>query len=270
MSYAHRVSTLESATLPSLLTLSVVSHGQGDLLAGLLDDLSRHHGLAGLPVVVTLNLPEPFDATRWPALDITVRRNTVRRGFGANHNAAFGDCRTPWFAVINPDLRLPVDPFPSLVATAAALPNPGVVAPCIVDSAGHTQDSVRANPTPWSVARRVFDRRIGRGDTAGFFWLAGMFLLFSADAFRRVGGFDEGFFLYYEDYDVCARLQKQGFSIAVDRQANAVHDAQRQSHRSARYLRWHVSSLLRVWTSGVFWWALLGRGRSGRGKIRTE
>ena len=244
------------------ITVSIVSHGQGQLAARLLEDLSR---LNVAEVVVTFNLPEQEGfLSGIPGQAVTVIRNAVPKGFGANHNAAFAKCRTPWFAVLNPDVRLPLDPFTSLLSTASGLSSPGVVAPTIVDPSGRVEDSVRANPTPCSVAGRVFDRSIGRVDaTTGaaqeFYWLAGMFLMFSSDAFRRIGGFDERFFLYYEDYDVCARLRRSGFEIAVDRRVQAVHDARRDSRRSGRHLRWHLASLLRVWMSGNFWRALRRR-----------
>jgi GT2 family glycosyltransferase len=211
--------------------------------------------------VVTLNLPgEIFDAAAWPDLDIVVIRNATPRGFGANHNTAFAHCKTSWFAVLNPDLRLPSDPFERLLETAASLARPGAVAPRIVDSTGRDEDAVRTNLTPWSVLRRKLDRNAGRArnatrsDTREFFWLAGMFLLVSTPAWRQVGGFDERFFLYCEDYDLCARLDRAGYLLAVDRSVSAVHDAQRDSRRSQRHLRWHVGSLLRVWTSSAFWW----------------
>jgi N-acetylglucosaminyl-diphospho-decaprenol L-rhamnosyltransferase len=247
------------------VTVSIVSHGQGPLARLLLGDLSR---LDVAEVIVTLNVPEDEGFLRaFSGRLLTIIRNPIPKGFGANHNAAFSRCSTPWFAVLNPDLRLPQNPFGSLLATASNLLNPGVVAPAIVDPAGAMEDSVRVNPTLWSVAGRVFNRRIGRAEIAPnapagseFYWLAGMFLVFSSGAFRRVGGFDERFFLYYEDYDVCARLRRSGFAIAVDRRVRAVHEARRDSRRSWRHFRWHLASLLRVWTSAIFWRLLFSRG----------
>lgn len=249
-----------------MFTISVVSHGQGRLVRRLLKDLSTR---TGFELILTINIPEDEGfLMACKGLPVTVVRNATAKGFGANHNAAFARCKTPWFAVLNPDLRLPDDPFPLLLEMASGLRNPGVVAPRIVDSSGHTEDSVRSNPTPWSLVGRVFSRRIGRADQAsqagetGFYWLAGMFLIFSSEAYRQVGGFNERFFLYYEDYDVCARLRRAGFTVAVNQQARAVHDAQRSSRRSLRPLGWHLTSVLRVWTSSVFWWAMLSRKHS--------
>lgn len=253
------------------LTLSIVSHGHGPLLAHLLDDLSRLKPQSPCQVIVTLNLAdEAFDPAAWPALDILILRNEAPRGFGANHNAAFAHCRSNWFVVLNPDLRLPVDPFALLVERACLDPRLGVVAPRIVNSLGKAEDSLRANLTPWSLFRRAFDRTAGRAEKVlspgrhdGFFWLAGMFLVFPSEAYRRIGGFDERFFLYCEDYDICARLRYHGYRLAMDHRVIAVHDAQRDSRRSRRHLRWHLSSLFKVWMSAAFWRATFNVRKPG-------
>lgn len=241
------------------ITLSVVSHGHGALLWRLLDDLQLHKSLRGVRVIVTLNVPEHFDVARWPGLNLLILRNEQPLGFGANHNAAFLHSTGRWFVVLNPDLRLPDNPFPALIAAAEAHTRPGVLAPRIMSLDGRDEDSVRLNLTPWSLLRRRFDTGAGRvplsvaNSTQGFFWLAGMFLMFSADAYRQIGGFDERFFLYCEDYDICARLHLTGKDISVVPAAKAFHAAQRDSHRSSRHFRWHLMSLIRVWISATFW-----------------
>lgn len=249
------------------LSLSIVSHGHGALLDRLLDDLNGMDGLRGTRVVVTLNLfHESFNAARWPHLDFVVLRNVSPRGFGANHNVAFCHCNTPWFAVLNPDLRFKRgNPFPALIATASQSERIGVIAPRIQNSEGQLEDAVRSNLTPWSlVGRRLLQHRkplvVSRVAQLGtpFYWLAGMCLLFATDPFRELGGFDERYFLYCEDYDLCARLYAAGYALAVDPQVRVVHDAQRDSHHSRRHLRWHLVSLVKVWTSRIFWRVTFG------------
>lgn len=229
------------------LTVSIVSHGHGDLVTHLLADL------AALPaprprVILTLNVPEDTPSD-FPDLDVTLVVNPAPKGFGANHNAAFALATSPWFAILNPDLRLPTPPFAALIA--AASPAVGLVVPRIVDADGRDEDAVRANLTPWSLlVRHVAGRR--RVAPRGFRWFAGMFLLARADAFAAVGGFDERFFLYCEDYDLCARLVLAGWRLLLVRDVAVVHDARRDSHRSRQHLRWHLASLAKVWRSPAF------------------
>src|SRR5690606_33557130 len=76
-------------------------------------------------------------------------------------------------------------------------------------------------------------------------WVAGMFMLFESHAFANLQGFDERFFLYYEDVDICARIWETGSKLVVCPKVSVVHDAQRDSHRKMKYLYWHISSMLR-------------------------
>ena len=133
----------------------------------------------------------------------------------------------------------------------------GVIAPSIVNSSGAPEDAIRKNLTPLSV---VFRRALGNrkplsspNKHEGFFWIAGMFMMFPSEVFRAIAGFDERFFLYCEDYDICARLHLAGYKLVVDTNTRAVHDAQRDSHRSLKHLRLHLTSLFKVWSSSAFW-----------------
>jgi len=76
-------------------------------------------------------------------------------------------------------------------------------------------------------------------------WVAGMFMLFRGDAFRAVGGFDEHFFLYYEDVDICRRLGLFGLATLYVPGVTVIHDAQRESRRNLRLMRIHAASAAR-------------------------
>ena len=76
-------------------------------------------------------------------------------------------------------------------------------------------------------------------------WLAGMFMLFRSDAYRTVGGFDEAYFLYYEDVDLCHRLRASGASVMFEPGAEVVHDARRASRRNPRLAMHHLAGIFR-------------------------
>lgn len=245
------------------LALSIVSHGHGALLQRLLSQLNAEPSLAGVKVVVTLNLPgERFDPGMFPELDITVIRNSSPRGFGANHNAAFEQCAARWFGILNPDLALAEgEPFSTMIlrADTAQAQNIGLVAPRVVAANLAPEDSVRGNLTPWSLIRRSLGSRTPLSPSgvsrrgSPFYWVAGMCMLARAQAYRDVGGFDERFFLYCEDFDLCARMYDRGFGILLDDRSRIIHEAQRDSHRSWKHLRWHLASLMKAWCSPAFW-----------------
>lgn len=147
----------------------------------------------------------------------------------------------------------------------------GLAAPCIHNPSGQLEDSARKFPTPWRIAHRVLTRRRTRDYAAPSTalhpdWVAGMFLLLRTPVYREMGGFDEKYFLYYEDVDLCARIRLAGLDIVQLPLPGVVHDAQRASHRDPKYLRWHVGSMLRFFCSRVFmrlqWRRLTGRGQA--------
>lgn len=248
--------------MKSRYTISVISHGHGGLLRTLLRDILALPSASLADVVVTLNLPgEQFDADEFQGLRLSVVRNASPQGFGRNHNNAFKHCATEWFFVINPDLRISQDAFADTLRAALHYPGAALLAPAVINPAGAVEDSVRENLTISSLWARHKAKRAAEptptpaasSSDIPFRWFAGMFLCLRASAYRAVGGFDERFFLYCEDYDLSARLYLAGYGLAHVPEVAVVHDARRDSHRSFRHLRWHLASLMRVWLSGAFW-----------------
>jgi N-acetylglucosaminyl-diphospho-decaprenol L-rhamnosyltransferase len=178
--------------------------------------------------------------------------NPHPKGFGANHNAAFRLAKGQMFCVLNPDIRLKIDPFPALIE-ALVSPQVGVAAPRILDTAGGTEDSARRFPTPSYILQKILgltpklDYRLDDSSLSPD-WVAGMFMLFRQEVYAELNGFDERYFLYYEDVDLCRRLRKRGYEVRLLPTVSAVHDARRDSRRSLRHLRWHAQSMLRYFT----------------------
>ena len=239
------------------ISISVVSHAQIGLVNNLLRNIEEHCKNSSLELILTLNLNEtlPFllDSFSYP---IKVVRNATPKGFAANHNQAFAHATGQYFCVMNPDIRLDNNPFPVLLACLKDR-SAGIVAPLVLGANGEIEDSARRFPTPWRILRkaaggvRTPDYVIGK---ECFYpdWVGGMFLLFPRGIFEKLGGFDQRYFLYYEDVDLCARLRLLGYEVVVCPQARVIHHAQRSSHRSFRYLRRHLRSMMRFFLSPVY------------------
>lgn len=212
------------------------------------------HDLAGCPevtrVVLTINVPEQEAVLPPPLAGRTVvLRNASPRGFAANHNAAFPHCETPYFCVLNPDVRFDDNPFPALLACLQG--GVALCAPAVMSPTGEFEDSARHFPGFIDLFAKFLGVADGRyryeqgGPSFHPEWVAGMFMLFASADYTALGGFDEGYFLYYEDVDLCVRLWRSGRQIALCPQASVVHAAQRASHRNLRHLAWHLSSMAR-------------------------
>ncbi len=235
-----------------MISISVVSHGQFQLVRELLNDIEQHCQGLNFELILTLNLPETVDVHTY-TYAIQIIENLTPKGFGENHNAAFRVAKGRFFCVVNPDVRLTNNVFNKLLAFHKTN-NPGISAPIVINSTGNVEDSGRNFPSPMDVFYRALGIPYARKENSAKSpsqpdWVAGMFMLFNSSDYRNIGGFDERYFLYYEDVDICARLTLKGRSVLLCKAATVIHDAQRSSHKNLKYLRWHISSMLRFFFS---------------------
>lgn len=239
------------------ISISIVSHLQCSLIDKLLVDIERVCKASSIEVILTLNMHEelPFTERRF-SFPIKTIRNQVPQGFAANHNQAFTHASGQFFCVMNPDIRLSDDPFPALLSCLQDS-SVGVAAPIVVGDSGEMEDSARRFPTPFKILCKAFGGckvidYVVKDEPVFPDWVGGMFMLFPRDIFKRLDGFDQRFFLYYEDVDLCARLRLLGYGVALCPNARVIHDARRDSRRSFKYLRWHLASMIRFFCSPIF------------------
>jgi N-acetylglucosaminyl-diphospho-decaprenol L-rhamnosyltransferase len=234
------------------ISVSIVSHGQSNLIRPLLEDISRLQ-LQGLELLLTINIPEDETPYQNTGLSIIFIRNQRPRGFGENHNNAFSLSVGDLFVVVNPDIRLTEFNF-DILCESMNMNFVGVAAPLVVNSSGKVQLTARKFPTTIALLERLLGIKSSShypvgGNSYTVDWVAGMFMLFRREAFAAVKGFDDDrFFLYYEDVDICRRLKLAGWDVLFDPRTRVEHDAQRASHRSLKYLIWHLTSATRYLT----------------------
>lgn len=238
------------------VSISLISHGQFDLAKQLLQDLNTHCTNETTEVILTVNIDEAVSFLgKSYGFPIRVIHNAAPKGFGANHNAAFSLAEGDFFCVVNPDVRLGSNPLPALIDLACRT-DTGVVAPVVLNPVGVREDSTRRFPTPSELLRKAFGGKsqvvTDASDVFAPDWVAGMFMLFPASVFRAMGGFDERYFLYYEDVDLCARLALAGYKRLVCPDVAVVHHARRSSHRRLGYAAMHMRSILRFFFSDVY------------------
>ncbi len=230
-----------------VVTISIISHNQNDMVNCLLSDLESFPEVGG--IILTHNKPEQeiIIPSKLQSI-VKIIHNTSEKGFGANHNSAFKYCSTPYFCILNPDIRIDNNPFSELLS---ALENDitSVVAPLVLNSQGGVEDSFRMFPTPWRLLKRKLNKSNLNQNTinTNYQWLAGMFLLFNADKYKQLKGFDEEFYMYCEDIDICMRINKSGGLLRLISSATVVHNAQRMSRKNIQHILWHIQSMIRLW-----------------------
>lgn len=184
----------------------------------------------------------------------TLIRNPANVGFGRAVNQAAAVATAPRLLLVNPDCRLVSGAISTLRSVLDAEPSCAVVGPRIFDPEGTVQGSARGDPDMLTglfgrtgalrvllpflpVARRnvVVEDAVRTGASSVVVdWLSGACMLIRRDAFTAAGGFDERFFLYWEDADLCRRLRNRGFQVRYVPGASAVHQVGRSSQTARR------------------------------------
>jgi len=148
-----------------------------------------------------------------------VLQRDANGGFGKANNEAMAQVRTPFALLLNPDCSLAADAMEALMDCIGRYPSAAVVAP----------QGWRADQHPQKSFRPAFYEKLARQPyrppdaTCSAQWLNGCCLLLRTDAFRHIGGFDECFFLYYEDDDLCLRMRAAGYECLIEPAANVLH-----------------------------------------------
>lgn len=193
-------------------------------------------------------------------------RNAVNVGFGRAVNQAVSASAAPLLLLLNPDCRLTSGAVSALRGVLDTEPTCAVAGPRILDPDGAVQGSARGDPDILTglfgrtgrlrallpflpVARRnvVVEDAIRSGQRSVIVdWVSGACMLVRRDAFLAAGGFDERYFLYWEDADLCRRLRASGYDVRYVPGAVAVHRVGRssQSARGSSIRAFHTSAYL--------------------------
>ncbi len=198
---------------------------------------------------------------------VRVVRAGANLGYGAGVNRGVSLAGPGHVLACNPDLLLDQDCIAALEARLDDEPDLGIVGPRLRNPDGSTYVSGRPFPSvqdalghafvglfwrgnPWS--RRYLQTGWDRSAAADVDWASGALLLVRRPAFEALGGFDERFFMFMEDVDLCWRAHQAGWRVAVEPAAGAVHVV--GASRAARPYRMVVAHHCSLWRYSSLRW----------------
>jgi N-acetylglucosaminyl-diphospho-decaprenol L-rhamnosyltransferase len=228
---AECVRSLEKEGVAELI---VVENGDADAARATL----RAHGLTGAPLLAT-------------------GRNV---GYGAGANRGLATiARGRYVLVCNPDLVVHPGAVDTLASALAAHPTWAIVGPRILTPEGVAYPSARLFPAPWIAAGHAllgplfpdnpFTRRYRWPDlqdrASEVDWVSGACFLARRSALEEVGGFDEGYFMFAEDMDLCWRVDRAGWRVGFEPAALVTHQqgVSRRTHPYKMALAHHRGAL---------------------------
>ncbi|MBE0645734.1 MAG: glycosyltransferase family 2 protein [Bacteroidetes bacterium] len=186
-------------------------------------------------VVVDNAAEQVFPADAFPSVRLVRLSENGGYGHACNRgvNAADGD----YFFILNNDLDLTNDPLPALLVAMEAQPRAGAAGPALRHPDGRFQLSFGERPTLRSELRerqRQQQSREGGGTLIEArareaavplepHWITGACMLIRRAAWEAVSGFDEAYFFYFEDVDICSRLGRAGWKVLYRPETEIVH-----------------------------------------------
>jgi N-acetylglucosaminyl-diphospho-decaprenol L-rhamnosyltransferase len=238
----------------------IVSYNVRDLLLQCIASL-RADGIDRIVVVDNASKDDSVAAVRAAEPDVEVVALDVNLGFGSGANRGVVRTSTPYVAIVNPDLEVEPGATKALVDVLEREPDVGIVAPRIETPDGRLYPSARTFPDLVDAAGHAFLHFLWRGNpfsrrykmldwdhaaACDVDWVAGTHLVVRRTAWDEVGGFDEGFFMYLEDVDLCWRLRRAGWRTRYEPMARVVHAIGRSTDQTPyRMILAHHRSLLR-------------------------
>ena len=221
----------------------------------------RADGVTDVVVVDNASADDSCAALRRSDPDAVLLPMTSNLGFGTAANRGVEVAEAEYVLILNPDTVVEPGTTKALVEALDRHPTLAVVGPRmenvdgslypsarrfpdLVDAAGHAFLGLVVPSNPFTRRYRMLDwdhQHAGEVD-----WVGGACLLVRRSAFQSVGGFDEAYFMYAEDVDLCWRLRREGWGIGYEPAGRVVHSLGGSSRLVPyRMIAEHHRSLLR-------------------------
>ncbi len=252
----------------------VVAYESGSSLTGCVEALLREHP-AEVVVVDNGSRDGSVEDLRLRVPGVAVIEPGANLGYGAAANRGAAATSAPNVLVCNSDLEVGPGAIAALGRALEQQPGWGAVGPLIRDASGRRYPSARRFPSHLDAAGHAlfglfvpdnpFTRAYHQAELAGSAetrevdWLSGACLLLRRRAFEEVGGFDESYFMYAEDVDLCWRLARAGWAVAYVPGAEVTHlqGVSTEAHPYRMILEHHRSLLRFATRSSAGWRKLL-------------
>ncbi len=234
--------------------ISVVSHNQQELIEHYYKDIPSTLGEYRITLAVLDNTGSDRLKSYCEEKGYFYFHDGKQRGFGANHNLMFNTLnpsRDDIFIIANPDLL--IDPQ-QLEGMLRSFENSGAdifTTNMYLDKESGKLDfpdryfpGILNFPISILTGKRLHYGKRERVTDPD--WISGAFVFFKPESYRKLGGFDEGYFMYCEDIDLCYRAKKMGMKLVMDPDFYVEHDSRMGSRTLfSKNLYWHISSTVR-------------------------
>ena len=217
------------------LTIQIVNFRSRDCLASCLLSIAQNlSAWISAEVVIINNDDEDLDEMAEcfrndPVCRVIELNQNV--GFGRAHNLGLKSARGEYVLFLNPDTKVLPGALGSLLDTFSKNEKAGMVGPLLVGAGGEIQpDCFGARKTPFSmIGEKIYSfpkTSVEASDKAlEVDWVSGGAMMARREFFEKIGGFDENYFMYFEDVDLCRRAKRMGYRVMINPAARVFHES---------------------------------------------
>jgi len=246
------------------LSVVIVNYNAGEYLARCVASLFEGAGGLALDVLVVDNASSDGSAraaeTRQPRMRLI--ENATNRGLSAAWNQGAAETDAPWILFLNPDAEIWDGDLAAFLKVGEARPDVAVLGPVVRNADGTIYESGRVFPSVGQAVGHAFvgpfapDNRFTRSykqtgwdrrSEREVDWVSGACMLVRRSAFDEIGRFDESFWLYGEELDLCTRLRQAGWRVLFTPELEILHEGGVSTGRSRRTHLMHSSSIYRYY-----------------------
>ena len=208
--------------MKKILSIIIVSYNTKDFLEKCLGSIFHQSDNKDLEVIVVDNgsKDDSCETIKNRFLQVKLIENKENLGFGRANNQGAKIARSDYLFFLNPDTLIKDNIFPKIIEVFKNDSQTGVVSPLLILDNGEIQ--------PWAYGQeenlsQLIKRKIKKDLSKTIDWVSGAALVIRADIFRKIGGFDEKFFAYFEDRDLFLGVRKIGYKIMVLPEVKVIH-----------------------------------------------
>lgn len=196
---------------------------------------------------------------------ITIRRNEKNGGFGYGHNQVLDTLTSKYHVVINPDIILKEDAISNMVDYMEEHPEVGMITPKVLNFDGTEQFLPKRNPSiryvvlskfkPFRKHRQFYTRELDQLNTPTEVEVcSGCFFLIRTELFQRIRGFDNRYYMYFEDADISRMVRQEGYPLIFYPETNVYHKWNRANTRSVKGIVRFLTSMVKYFQKWGWKW----------------
>ncbi len=234
------------------LSIIIVNYNVKEFLQNLLHSIEKASSNITKEIIVVDNASDDgsieFINEKFPKVKLIA--NNVNLGFGKANNIGFKQATGKFILLINPDTIVAEDTLEKMIRFIETNKDAGLAGCKILNPDGTLQLACRRSfPGPWTSFTKVIglsslfpDSKLfacynltylNENQTYEVDAISGSFMMMRKEVYEKVGGFDEQFFMYGEDLDLCYRIQKSGFKVYYVHTAQIIHYKGESTKRSS-------------------------------------